>query len=315
MKLTTKDKEGILEFHKKGKSNRWIAREYLGKESRESSVRNYLESLQDEELDYAEDVGCKILLIDIETAPTRSYSWRRWKQNISQDMVIAEGFVLTWAAKWLNEDAIATDALSIENLANEDDHDICLSIWELINQADIVIGHNGRRFDLPILNSRFVYHGFVPPSSYKIVDTLDIAKKYFGFPSNSLDSLSSYLNIGRKIDTGGFQLWVDCLAGDEEAWEKMIDYNIHDVDLLESVYLKLRAWDKSHPNVTLYSPSADLACPCCGSKAMSLTGTDVFTGVSRFPEYRCDDCGKLSRGRKNKFPKERMENILVNIGG
>ena len=53
----------------------------------------------------------KILLFDIETAPSIVYAWGRWKVNVAPSQVIQEGFIMTWAAKWLDSDEYYCDAL------------------------------------------------------------------------------------------------------------------------------------------------------------------------------------------------------------
>jgi hypothetical protein len=74
-------------------------------------------------------------------------------------------------------------------------------------------------------------------------------------------------------------------------------YNNQDVVLLEKVYLKLRPYIKNHPNVTLYDDKHGNRCPSCGGK--HLHKEDYFyTHVNKFPVYRCQSCGALSRDRK-----------------
>ena len=45
------------------------------------------------------------------------------------------------------------------------------SYIELIDKADIVIAHNGDKFDLRKLNTRFLFHELGTPSSYQSIDT------------------------------------------------------------------------------------------------------------------------------------------------
>lgn len=300
--------ERALELKRQGLSGRQIA-SVIGKSK--TQVNDFLK--YGNNVESVKDVQHpRILLIDIETAPQSAYIWKRWKENISQDQVISEGFVLCFAAKWLGDDSVYYSRIPGEGLREEDDREVIEDVWHFVDEADIIIGHNVKNFDLATLNARFVYHGLRPPRNYKIVDTLQIAKKEFRFPSNRLDSLGEYLGLGRKVQHGGFRLWRDCLAGVEEAWQTMETYNIQDVELLEDVYMKLRAWDKTHPNVALYSADATMMCPCCGSDAITYTGNHVYTNVSKFEEFRCQSCGKLSRGRKNKLIPEKRELLLTN---
>lgn len=243
----------------------------------------------------------KVLVFDIETAPLKAYVWNRWKENISLEQTISEWFVICWSAKWLYSDEIMSGCVTPEEAIHEDDRRIVADLWKLFNEADIVVAHNGSGFDVPKMNSRFIVNGLMPPSSYFVVDTLTVAKRMFGFSSNKLDALAGYFGIEHKMDTS-FQLWKDCLEGDQLALNYMLEYNKKDVDILESVYLKLRPYIKGHPNI---SNLTDKVCCCtCGSENLvPIPNKFYYTSVSKFQLYRCKDCGAVVRGRKNLAEK------------
>lgn len=255
----------------------------------------------------------KILFLDIETAPTLVWVWGRFKQNVGQNQVEQEGYVLTWAAKWYGDDNIVSDSLHNypTNLKAEDDKPLIESIYKLLEQADVVVGHNGDRFDLPTLNARMVYHGFKPPKPYKTVDTLKILKNKFRFPSNRLDSVCEYLNIGNKVATGGFSLWSRCMQGDPDAFQEMLDYNVYDVVLLEKLYLRVAPWYTTHVNLNNFKPTETMACTVCTSTDLKKKGT-VITNTSVFDSYQCGGCGHWNRGRINLKTKEQMQATLAN---
>jgi len=132
-------------------------------------------------------------------------------------------------------------------------------------KADIVIAHNGIAFDTRKIQARMLFHGLNPPSPYREVDTLKIARKHFSFTSNRLDDLCQTLGIGRKLATGGFDTWLGCMRGDPKAWAKMTRYNKRDVKLLVALYKKLLPWTTVHPNLATISGAAGEMCPKCGS--------------------------------------------------
>ena len=140
----------------------------------------------------------------------------------------------------------------------ENDKQVILEAWRLIDEADIVIAHNGDHFDIRKLNARFAFYNLPPPSPYKTVDTLKIARRYFNFTSNKLDSLGDHLGYGRKLVHTGFNLWKGCMTGDPKSWKHMIDYNKRDVVLLEKIYLHFLPWIKNHPPISFSD------CPNCG---------------------------------------------------
>lgn len=259
----------------------------------------------------------KILLFDIETAPSIAYAWGRWKVNIAPSQVIQDGYILCWAAKWLNVDEYYVDALPYHKKAYKkdptNDRHIVESLLDLVNEADIIMGHNGDKFDIKWLNTQLAKHSIEPIAAQKSIDTLKIAKQHFRFPSNRLDALADYLGIEERKLSTDFTLWSDCMNGDEEAWEKMIEYNIQDLYPLEEVYLRLRPFMKNHPNLNVYDHSTDVACPNCGSRHLKMYKGYYYTNVSKFARMQCMDCGRKNiRGRTNLFDKEKRETLVTN---
>jgi transposase-like protein len=252
-----------------------------------------------------------ILILDIETSPVRAYVWSLWKQNVGLSQIISNWFMLTWSAKWLFSSEVYADKLTGEEALEEDDKRICKSLWKLLDQADIVIAHNGDRFDIPKINSRFVLNGLTPPSPYQRIDTLKIARKTFGFSSNRLDALATQFGFDNKLDTD-FSLWNRCMHGDDDALAYMEKYNKYDVELLEEVYIKLRPWMKSHPSVALFGDMKEKSCTCCGSVNLTQAG-EYVTSVSVFKTYRCNDCGAFSRERLNSVTVKQKRNLLISV--
>lgn len=255
----------------------------------------------------------KILIVDTELAPMRSFTWGRWKQNVSLSQTISESFLLSWAAKWLYSTEVMSDAVTSKEVIEEDDARIMKSLWELLEEADAVIAHNLNKFDLPKINSRLIINGLPPTSSFHSIDTLAVVKKQFGFSSNKLDALAGYFGIDTKLDTT-FELWANCMKGDPSSLKYMEIYNIKDVEILEEVYLKLRPWIKAHPNVALYNDLEESQCTCCGSSKIEELDKLYYTSVGAYKMYRCKDCGGISRGRKTVIAKSKNKKTLTSVG-
>jgi hypothetical protein len=189
-----------------------------------------------------------------------------------------------------------------------DDKKLLQKLWPLLDEADIVVAHNAVRFDIPKINTRFLHHGITPPSPYKMVDTLKVAKRYFGFTSNRLDYISKFLGFDGKVETGGMGLWLDCLDNKKEAWDKMLDYNKNDVVILRGVYHKLLPYIQNHPNVT----HGLLECNVCGGSDIQCRGF-AYTQAGKYQKYVCKSCGKWSRDIKNLLTKEDRVKTFRNI--
>jgi len=231
----------------------------------------------------------KILLFDIETFANQAFVWGKYEQN-----VIAynkEWFMLSYAYKWYGEKkthVVSLPDFQLYKKDKEDDRQLVQTLWELFDEADIVIAHNGNSFDVKKSNARFLFHGLPAPSPYKKIDTKLVAKRYFNFNSNKLDDLGNYFGVGRKIETGGWELWEGCWRGDLKAWKKMCYYNKQDVILLEQVYLKMLPYITNHPNIALLNGDR-VACPNCGSIKVQKRGF-TYTRVSKNQRWQCQGC-------------------------
>lgn len=252
-----------------------------------------------------------ILLIDIETAPLKAYVWTRWNQNVYPDQLISDWFTLTWSAKWLFNSRKIHESLTPDEVLREDDSRIIKSLWALLDQADIVIAHNGDKFDLPRINSRFIVNGLPPVSPYQSIDTKKIAAKQFGFSSNKLSELAKVFGMEGKMDTD-FELWAKCMNGDKVAMKYMQDYNDQDVAVLEEVYLKLRPWIKSHPNCGLYMELDVPVCSNCGSTKLTPLDKYYYTQTGKYETLRCE-CGAIGRRRTTTLDKESKRSLIVGL--
>lgn len=240
--------------------------------------------------------------MDIENTPNTAYIWGLFQEVTSADFIDCPWVMLCWGAKWLGEKEVMSSALidfPKEYKKNpENDKLVLQKLWKLLDEADIVIGHNMKGFDTRKANARFIMNGMKPPSPYKIVDTLLVARQHFFFTSNKLGDLGKYLGLGSKIDTGGFQLWKACMEGNKQAWKKMVNYCKQDILLTEKVYYKLRPYMQAHPNIGVYADDDQLRCPKCASQKLVKEGY-VYTNVGKYQRYSCKGCGGWSKGRTN----------------
>lgn len=251
----------------------------------------------------------KILIYDIETAPILGYVWGLWENNLGLNQIAKDWHILSWAAKWLdNPNVMYMDQRNAKHI--EDDSKILKGIWKLLDEADIVITQNGRSFDEKKLNARFILNGLQPPSTSKHIDTKVIAKKKFAFTSNKLEYMTDKLNNKYKKlkhpEFEGFTLWRECLAGNKRAWAEMEKYNKHDVLSTEELYKKFVPWDDSI-NFQVFNPDGKMTCNC-GSTCFIKYGLS-YTNTGKFQRYRCENCGKSMKDRRNLFTPDQRKNL------
>lgn len=238
----------------------------------------------------------RILLWDIETSPSLGWVWEKWDTNVLS--FEAEWYILSVAWKWLGESRVHAKGLPDFPSYRRNptsDKALCGTIHELLSEADVVVAHNGNKFDQPKARARLLVNGFDPPQPFREVDTCQVAKRHFNFTSNKLGDLCTQLGIGGKEETGGFATWLGCMSGDEAAWKRMLRYNKQDVRLLEALYLRLRPWIERHPHVGLMADDAD-ACPKCGGGPLTCQGFRYY-GVTKRQRYQCRACGGWCQGR------------------
>lgn len=259
----------------------------------------------------------KVLILDIETAPNHAYIWGMWQEVRSTDFITDDWYIMCWCAKWLGEKKVYKASLHNDPKYREgftDDKGILMEIHKLLDEADIIIAHNGLKFDCKKIRARFILNGIKPPSPYRVIDTLLAARATFAFTSNRLDDLGKFLKVGRKADTGGFKLWKDCMKGVKSAWEKMVKYCAQDVNLLEKVYLKIRPYLKQHPNLGVYSDDNCVVCPTCAGKDLKYsTNHYAYTQAGKFRRFQCQTCGKWGRETSNLLTRKKKATNTTNI--
>ena len=253
-------------------------------------------------------VPTKTLIFDLELAPSVVHVWKYWDTRVSPKQVLEHPFIMSFAAKWLGDPNIVYEESRTTN-----DKKLIEQLVYYMDQADIVVAHNGKKFDLPKVKGRALFHGIKPFSPVKVVDTCLVARRHFGYPSNSLEYLSELLDCKIKKSGhkkfAGHELWLECLRGNDEAWEEMKLYNIDDVLALEEIYLKMRPWIDNHPNVAMYENNIEKpTCKVCGSSHIQWRGY-AYTNTGQYHRYVCNDCGAWSRGRYTLLKKN--ENLLT----
>lgn len=240
--------------------------------------------------------GPKILAVDIETAPHRVYAWGLFGQNIAINQIEEPGYTLCWAAKWLGKKPVLFSSIHDDGSSK-----MVKKVWELINEADVVLHYNGAKFDMPTLNQEFVAAGLPPPAPYQQIDLYQVVKRQFRMASNKLDFVARQLGFAGKVEHKGMELWRGCMAGEPASWRIMERYNKRDVALLELVYTELQPWIPNHPNHALYSEGGQPTCSNCGGHRLARQGF-AYTKTLRYQRYRCRDCGTWTRARTHDTP-------------
>lgn len=214
--------------------------------------------------------GMKVLIYDLETSYNIVKSWRvGYKITLPHYSVIKERAIICVSYKWLGEDEV----YNISWDKDQDDRFLLEQFIEVLNEADLIVAHNGDNFDLKFVKTRALYHRLPMLPFYPQFDTLKTAKHYFMFNSNKLDYISQFLGYEGKIHTEP-ELWDRVILGQsKEALQEMIEYCNMDVIQLEKVYKELVTWDKPKQHVGQLVNEDKNSSPYSGSKNLELVKT------------------------------------------
>src|SRR5690606_28100281 len=92
----------------------------------------------------------KTVILDIETCAIQAHVWGLWNQNVSLNMIQEDWRLLSFAAKELGDDRITY----LEARHPNQERKVLRAIWRILNEADIVVAHNGKKFDIKKINAR-----------------------------------------------------------------------------------------------------------------------------------------------------------------
>lgn len=238
----------------------------------------------------------RILFYDIETSHNIVAKFSLREEYVNHTSILQERYIICAAWKWLGKKkihAVAVNDFPAYRKQPHDDRQVVEKLNEVLASADVIVAHNGDRFDFPWIAGRALKHALPPLPPIPSIDTLKVARRAFSLNSNRLDYLGQYLGLGGKTNTPP-GLWIDVLKGSEKAIREMVAYNKRDVELLEQVYLKLRPYAPEHFNAQLVGSGG--GCPRCGSEHVHSRGWHAsLTQVYR--RFRCMDCGGWFRSR------------------
>jgi uncharacterized protein YprB with RNaseH-like and TPR domain len=122
-----------------------------------------------------------------------------------------------------------------------DDKALVKAVMAVVADHDVVVAHNGARFDLPFLRTRALFWDLPPLLEIKTVDPLQIAWRKFRLHSNRLGSLSDHLGLKDKKTPLDLSVWARAtLNGDIKAMDLIVEHCVADVRVLSAVLGKVR---------------------------------------------------------------------------
>lgn len=179
------------------------------------------------------------------------------------------------------------------------DRDLAKAAYDIISQADILVTHNGARFDKKFIQTRLRFHKLPPLPPLVHIDTVQEAKKHLMVFNNRLNTLAKFLTDSEKLENGGWELWSRVMDREKKAMGLMRRYCQQDVQVLEKVFNELRPLIKL-PNANMFIK--ETVCPNCGSLQLHKRGRAVKMNQV-YQRLQCQDCGAWAQLHTKAGPR------------
>lgn len=237
-------------------------------------------------------MGHKRLFFDIETSYNIGWFWQpSYQTSINYEQIIKPSAIICICYKWQGSDKVYNLTWDKGN-----DKEMVKKFFDIINEADEVVSHNGDKFDIKWIRTRFLVYGYKSMPEIKSIDTLKISRSKFKFHSNRLDAIGKFLGFGGKKQHSGIQLWHDIIQkNSKKAMKEMLEYCKRDVELLEKVFLKLEGYAKPKTNIAVSEGNKGNSCDCpyCASDKYHITQTRVSATGTIKRTLQCNECKKF----------------------
>lgn len=214
----------------------------------------------------------KILFFDIECT------------NLKPDF----GTVLCIGWKWLGEKKVSVPAITdYKGWKKEpwNDKRLIQDFAKVMEEADVWVTYNGKRFDVPYIQAKLLIHGLTVLPNTPHVDLYQVVRHAIVLSRKSLANVAKNLKLKAEKTPVEGDHWLRAMCGNEKSIKYVVDHCIADVLLLEEAYHRLKPLVRQHPIVVRGN-----TCRSCGSKKVQKRGQYRTTKKLK-QRTRCMDCG------------------------
>lgn len=215
----------------------------------------------------------------------------------SSDLYATWGSILCFT--WMEPHETKAHILRISDYAQfkndpTDDKALCAGIKAQIEKADMLFGWYSVRHDIPLINSRLIYHGLAPIAPIAHVDGWRIAKYQLCLPGNSLKMVSSFLELPEKTAIQP-NIWKRARAGHLPSLKYVYEHGLQDTIVTKEVYLRMLPLILHHPNVHQIKDFSK-GCPKCGVVGQMRPKGFGYAEKRAYQKFVCRSCGGWTRG-------------------
>ena len=236
-------------------------------------------------------MSARVLVLDLERVPAWTKPLPVWDMRGLQNKYLSPDDIESWgrticlAYQWWGE--------PIQFIAEWQEggrEGYLAAAKELLERADVLVGHNSQKFDFPHLKGDLMMAGLGTVPEPKHVDTLLMARKHANWEANHLDTLTKRLGIPAKTDKYRIQTAMDAVAGDVKKQREIERYNRGDVRATTGLATVLRPWWNVNLGLFEEDPNRPV-CTACKSRRLQRRGFAVKAAL-RYPRWHCQKCGK-----------------------
>ena len=247
----------------------------------------------------------KILYYDIEIAKAvfeiKAYDRKLYTKYLPSDAIKHPKWLICAAWKWLDENHVSGVSVlnDPERFKNDfrDDYFVVKTLRDVIDQADIVVGHNANNFDWKELKAKIVYHNLPPLPHPQMIDTLKFARSECRFMANDMKYLCKQLECSEQKGSSADRDKID--DGCPDAIKKELKYCMQDIRAGVKLYERVKPYMSNHPNLGLYEVGVHHhQCPRCLSHDVIKRGFR-YTKAGKYQQFKCKACGSWSQSGKS----------------
>ena len=232
-----------------------------------------------------------IVFFDIETTLAQFWGFRLGDQKLGWEQIKKEPVVcaICWAVGDGEVKSSTFDLGLYDPDAYDDDSDyrILSKFVDIANSADLLVGHNGKAFDIGFMRGRLLKHE-LPDIAPVLIDDTYLKTKGIRTMSHKLGYMLKFLGLGEKVEHSGLDMWKRVGVGDKKALRDMVEYCKGDVEKVRQLYKRVRPYINSNLSLAVFYGMPDI-CPRCGGAGVTKRGFS-YTAVSKRQRYQCVDC-------------------------
>jgi uncharacterized protein YprB with RNaseH-like and TPR domain len=120
------------------------------------------------------------------------------------------------------------------------DKQLVIDIKNEIESADILISYNGKRFDIPFVNSRLAYWGIETIRVPKHIDLYSVIKWHYKLSDYKLQTASYFWQTKNQKTTVDGMHWVKALIS-QKSMNYIVKHCEQDVRVLKEVFERVKA--------------------------------------------------------------------------